>query len=122
VTWTPSSAPHAGNPDYAHSAYNGVDDQPSSSSSSSNVSGEAELVTPQDLDGLRKSISNLPHLVFEDLSIAWPVVVGCSSGAILFGLVWLVLIRLLSGLMVWISLLGVAVGAGLGKLIKVYIN
>lgn len=95
----------AGNPDYAHSAYDGVE---------GGGGGTEEVVTPASIDGIREAISNLPHLVFEDMSIAWPVVTGCSSGAVFACLIWLLLIRLLSGVMVWLTLVGLAVGAAIG--------
>jgi hypothetical protein len=95
----------AGNPDYAHSAYDGV----------GGGGGDAhEAATPTNIEGMREAISSLPHLVLEDLTIAWPVIVGCSTGAVLACLIWLLLIRLLSGAMVWISLISLAVGGAVG--------
>jgi len=70
--------------------------------------------TLRDLDQLRKSISSTPHLVYEDLVVSWPVIAGCSAAAFGFGLVWLVLLRLLAGAMVWVSLAALAVGMGFG--------
>ena len=42
--------------------------------------------TADDLEAMRYLIHNAPHLVYEDLSLAWPVVLGCIGSAFAFGL------------------------------------
>mmetsp|Transcript_4828 Transcript_4828/g.16161 ORF Transcript_4828/g.16161 Transcript_4828/m.16161 type:complete len:784 (+) Transcript_4828:47-2398(+) len=93
----------SGNPDYAASAYEGLE--------GGSGDGSTEL-SPQDMDELRRLISSLPHMAVEDLSVAWPVLAGCSAVALLVGFAWLLLIRFLAGLMVWITLFGLAAADG----------
>ena len=61
---------------------------------------------------MRETVSSLPHLMYEDLAVAAPVIGWCAGAAIAFGFVWLLLLRLLAGYMVWATLAAAAVGMG----------
>jgi len=67
-----------------------------------------------DATATREFVATLPHLVYEDLVIAAPVIAGCAAAALVFGFAWLLLLRLLAGSMVWISLIAAAGGLGFG--------
>ena len=85
------------------------------------VSGVASLsatmegsMTIAELDEMRSLVSSLPHLVYEDLQVAAPVIYTCVGGAFLFGLLWLLLLRLFAHAMVWLTVVGIGTGCGVG--------
>jgi len=69
-------------------------------------------MTVGDLEQLREFVSSAPHLAYEDVRVAAPVICGCLVFAFCFGLVWMVLLRFWASLMVWATL--GAIGAGFG--------
>ena len=71
-------------------------------------------MTIQELDEMRRFVSSAPHILWEDLVASAPVVFGCIGAAFVYGLVWMVLIRLFAHLMVWVTVLSISAGCGIG--------
>lgn len=72
-------------------------------------------LTVDDLEHMRRYISSAPHLIYEDLALAWPLVCACIGSAFVFGLVWMLLLRVFAAWMVWGTVVSIAVGAAVGS-------
>jgi len=74
--------------------------------------GDDGVPSEEELLRLRESVHSLPSLVYEDLALSWPVVLGCIATTIVFYLIWMMALRACAHTMVWL-IIG-AIGAGLG--------
>ena len=85
----------------------------------SSAAHNASIAVPHDLsvrdvEEMRQLVSSMPHLIYEDLAIAWPVIAGCVSMALVFSFLWLVLLRIFAGWMVWATLAAFVAGFAAG--------
>ena len=63
---------------------------------------------------VRRFVSSLPHILVGDVRVAAPAIGLCVALAFCFGLIWLLLVRLFSGAMVYVSLFTAVLGLSVG--------
>eukprot|EP01113_Clastostelium_recurvatum_P017898 TRINITY_DN2111_c0_g1_i3.p1 TRINITY_DN2111_c0_g1~~TRINITY_DN2111_c0_g1_i3.p1 ORF type:complete len:665 (-),score=180.21 TRINITY_DN2111_c0_g1_i3:98-1993(-) len=57
-------------------------------------------------------LSDIATKIFRDISLAWPYILAGAGIALILGIVWIVLMRFLSGFMVWFSIFAIVTTLG----------
>ena len=71
-------------------------------------------MTFEELDEMRRFVSSAPHILWEDLVASAPVVYACIGSAFVYGLLWMLLIRMFAHLMVWATATSISAGCAVG--------
>lgn len=75
----------------------------------------SDSLSLDDLQDMREFVSSYPHLFYEDLRVALPVVIGCTAVSFVLAWVWMGLLRFFAGWMVWLTVVGGAAGLAIGS-------